>query len=97
MIEYLYNTIRATANEEITIAAKITDATGSDINSGCHLSIFDGANEKLITVDGTVAAGIWEFTIPAEATAELKGKYWYCICCNNTHRSYNFKQPIYFI
>lgn len=94
MIEYLYNTIRATANEEINIVVKIT---GSDVPAGCHLSIFDSDDKKLLTINGENVSGLWEFNIPAEATAGLKGKYWYCICCNETHKSYDFKHPIYFI
>ena len=97
MIEYLFNTIRATANEDIVITAKISTPTGEPVTSGTHIGIYNDADERLIKVDGFNVDDVWEYTIPAEDTKNLKGKYWYCICCNDTHKSYCFKQPIYFI
>ena len=95
MIEYLYNAIRATAAEDITIAAKITDESGAVINKGCHLNIYD--NEKQIaTINGIITNDVWEFTIPAETTANMLGRYWYCIC-DNEHTKLNFKQPLYLV
>lgn len=35
MIEYLYNAIRATTGDDITITADITDDNGKYIDSGC--------------------------------------------------------------
>lgn len=95
MIEYLYNAIRATAAEDITIAAKITDEYGQTIENDCHLNLYD--DEGIITtVNGTLEAGMWEFTIPAEATTNLRGRYWYCLC-DDKHTKLNFKQPIYLV
>lgn len=95
MIEYLYNAIRATAAEDIAIVAKITNEAGEVITSGCHLNLYD--NEKLLTtVEGTLVGDIWEFTIPAAATDNITGRYWYCLC-DETHKKLNFKQPIYLV
>ena len=96
MIEYLYNAIKATAGEEITITAKITNDDGVCITSHCHLMLYDN-EELLITVHGTFveAEEVWEFTIPAEATKYLSGRYWYCIC--GKLGSLCFKEPIYLI
>lgn len=97
MIEYLFNTIRATANEEIVITAKVTTPTGEPVEGGTHIGIYNDADERLVMVIGEEIDGVYEYTIPAILTKDLKGKYWYCICCNDTHKSYCFKQPIYFI
>ena len=97
MIEYLYNAIRASANEDIVITAKISTPTGEPVTSGTHIGIYNDKDERLVMVNGEETDGVWEYQIPGALTADLKGKYWYCICCNNTHKSYCFKQPIYFI
>ena len=54
MIEYIYNAIKATAGEDITIAASITDDNNQPITSGCTLEIFDD-EEVLVTIDGIYA------------------------------------------
>lgn len=96
MIEYYYNTIKATAGENITIAAEITDNNGIPIMRDCHLNLYDN-NNTIATANGNFTeAGVWEFTIPAEATTGLTGRYWYCIC-DSTHTKLNFKQPIYLV
>ena len=92
MIEYLYDAIRATAGEDIVIAAEITDNDGSYIREACQLMLYD--NEDLITtVDGQIIDNIWYFTIPAKATTGLTGRYFYCI--SHYSSSIAFKQPIY--
>lgn len=94
MIEYLYNAIRATAGEDITIAAEITDNSGFCVNDGCALMLWD--DEKLLTsVDGVLIDDLWNFTIPGDATSGLKGRYWYCVC--HYHSKLQFKEPIYFV
>ena len=92
MIEYIYNAIKATAGEDITIAASITDDNNQPITSGCTLEIFDD-EEVLVTIDGVYADDLWSFVIPADATINLKGRYWYTI--NNQYFSLCFKDPIY--
>lgn len=51
--------------------------------------------EEIITVPGDYLAELqmWQFTIPAEATQGLSGRYWYDV----RHGSDNlcFKQPLY--
>ena len=96
MIEYLHNAIRATAGEDITVSAKITDENGLPITTGFHLSLYSD-NERLDSFSGKYSSGVWEFTIAADATTDLRGRYWYCICSDNTHEKLNFKQPIYLV
>lgn len=92
MIEFLYNAIRATAGENIVIAAKITDEDGANITESCHVMLYDDLI-LLATVDGTFDGDEWEFVIPADVTSGRIGRYWYCICANNN--SLCFKQPLY--
>lgn len=96
MIEYLYNAIRATAGSEIVVGAEITNDEGHYITEGCHFMLFDKDKELIATIDGTyLEEGNWEFTIPAETTEGLNGRYWYCMCYHNDHLC--FKQPIYLV
>lgn len=95
MIEYLYNAIRATAGNDITIAAELTNTSGEAIAEGCHLMLFDPEKKLIATIDGVCNEAEWSFTIPAELTKGLNGRYWYCICHYNTNLC--FKQPIYLV
>ena len=94
MIEYLYDAIRATAGEDITIAASITDENGNIIADACALMLHSDT-DMIANATGVLNEGVWEFTIPATITADLKGRYWYCICQGQTKLC--FKQPIYLI
>ena len=94
MIEYLYNAIRATAGEDITITADITDDSGECIGEGCAIMLWDDDN-LLTSVNGMLIDDLWTFTIPAASTSGLKGRYWYCICHN--HSKLQFKEPIYLV
>ena len=99
MIEYLYNCIRATAGQNITVDAKITDDSGEALTQSCGFMLHDKNDDKtmLARVDGEYLSEeeMWRFTVPAEVTKGLKGRYWYCIC----HEDQNvcFKQPIYLV
>lgn len=93
MIEYLYNCIRATAGQDICICAVITDDDGNPIASGCSLMLHND-EEMFSQVNGVYDGEAWSFDIPAEDTKGLKGRYWYCICKDNTNLC--FKTPIYF-
>ncbi len=95
MIEYLYDAIRATAGEDITIAASITDETGEAFTGECHLMLFDDL-ALIDTVKGlTFDNKTWDFHIPADTTRGRLGRYWYCICAEDV--ALCFKQPIYLI
>lgn len=94
MVEYLYDCIRATAGQNICICAVITDDAGDAITDVCALMLHDD-NDMLIKVDGTYNGELWTFDIPAEATKNLAGRYWYCICRGNSNLC--FKTPIYLI
>jgi hypothetical protein len=91
MIEYLYDAIRATAGTDITIAAEVVEDNGDMITEGCKLVLH--IDDKMISFDGEYKDGIWEFTVPAEITNGLTGRFWYCIKRNDTMLC--FKQPIY--
>lgn len=98
MIEYLHDAIRATAGQEIAVAAEITDDNGDSIFEGCHIMLYAPDRETLVaTFDGTYNAekNEWTFIIPGEATEGLHGRYWYCICYFNANLC--FKQPVYLV
>lgn len=94
MIEYLHNAIRATAGTPIVITAVITDDSESPIESGCCLGLHND-KEMMAMYEGTFNADtqLWEFAIPAEDTADLCGRFWYCIKHNDEMLC--FKEPIY--
>ena len=94
MIEYLYNAVRATAGEDICICAKITDDFGECVTDTCSLMLHDD-KDLIVSVEGELLDEAWDFVIPANVTANLHGRFWYCICCGNTNLC--FKQPIYLI
>jgi hypothetical protein len=94
MIEYLYDCIRATAGQDITVAAVITDDNGEALTSGCGLMLHDDEN-MIVRVNGVFDGEQWNFTIPADATANRVGRYWYCIC--RGEESLCFKEPIYLV
>ena len=94
MIEYILNTIKASAGEDIDITAKITNVDGSAITNGCQMMLFD--DEGMIAeVEGVYIDEHWLFTIPAEATKDRLGRYWYCVCYGG--KNLCFKEPIYLV
>lgn len=90
MIEYLHNSIRATAGSEAKIEVRVVGATAD----APHLMLFDDVN-LIGSYEGvfSVATGTWLFTIPATDT-NRQGRHWYCIC--EKENKLCFKQPIYF-
>lgn len=94
MIEYLYDAIRSTSGEEVTIVADITDDKGAEITKNCYLKIYQDEDFEE-TVSGTYSGGLWYFVIPKEITDDLTGRYFYNIFY--TDGSISFKQPIYFV
>ena len=98
MVEYLYDCIRAVPSQDIVINAYITDEQENIITENCKLVVYDkDANEMLFMVEGVYLPESlnWEFTIPAENTMGLSGRYWYYIIWNESPLC--FKQPIYFV
>lgn len=93
MIEYLYDAIRASAGQPIIITADIQN-DGTSLTEGCGLMLHSDS-EMLCRVEGVYDGEMWSFTIPAEITEGLKGRYWYCICYDNTQLC--FKEPIYLV
>lgn len=98
MVEYLYDAIRAVAGQEIKVNAFITDENEQVITEGCFFMLHDPSGKELIvSVNGEYLPDnlMWEFTIPAEATKGLKGRYWYCIQYDMNNMC--FQQPIYLL
>ena len=93
MVEYIYDAIKATAGENASIVAKITNYDGSNIER-CDMYIFDN-NSEIFSVAGSFDGELWTFNISGQLTDGLKGRYWYEI--NNGGYSISFKQPIYFV
>ena len=93
MVEILYNAIRAVAGQNIEITVAITEMN-EPVVENCSMTIYND-NEEIITVDGNYLDEInmWQFTIPAEATAGLDGRYWYDIRHNDENLC--FKEPFY--
>jgi hypothetical protein len=97
MIEYLFDAIRATTGQDIHIAAEITDDNGIVLTEGCYINLFSPDKEYIASFDGEYNEenGEWIFTIPAEATEGLVGRYFYCIAYNG--QSLCFRAPLYLV
>lgn len=95
MIEYIYDVIKATSGEDITVSARITDEAGTCLTSGCGLRIFDKNEEFITRIDGDCDGEMWSFIIPGELTKDMKGKYWYCMCQDG--KALSFKEPFYLV
>lgn len=94
MVEYLYNCIRATAGQDALIVANIAE-DGEDITAGMSLMLHDEDKEMIITVNGEYVDGLWNFTIPADATRGREGKHWYCLQRDGINVC--FHEPIYLV
>ena len=93
MVEYLYDVVKAISGEDINICAEITDAEGTDITSGCSLLFIDKEFNTIAEYKGIYADGAWTFTIPAETTKCMEGRYWYRIKFHDGNLC--FAAPIY--
>ena len=91
MIEYIYDLIRASAGQDITVIAKISDDSGTLLTSDCELMLHSD-EEMIARVGGLFDGEAWTFTVPADATKGMYGRYWYCICHDD--RNVCFKRPI---
>ena len=96
MIEYLHTAIRATKAEDVAIEAVITNEDGVLLTGKFHLGLYDNDNKIGEYAGVQQDGGAYRFTIPMAVTSGLNGRYFYCIC-DNVHKNYCFKQPIYFI
>lgn len=98
MVEYLYNAIRASAGQENTINAYITDENENLITENCYFVLHDGTGTKEIAkILGSYDKDltVWTFVINPEITTGLRGRYMYCVSHDNS--SLCFNQPIYFL
>ena len=92
MIEYLYDAIRATAGADMNIVARVSE-DGETLEGTCFALHID--DEHMVVVEGELIDGVYQFTVPAEITANLSGRYWYCFM--KEHKPLCFKEPIYFV
>ena len=96
MIEYLYDAVRTSDGEDMTITATIRDNDGTTITDGCALRIFDEGGALIEEVDGTyyTDVGKWafKFTFP---THKARARYFYTIAHNG--EDINFKARIYVV
>lgn len=92
MIEYLYDTLRATAGADIEIVTCITEDDTPVENVGLMLHL---DQDNAIVIKGELVNGIYQFIIPAEITKDLQGRYWYCFC--QGEQPLCFKEAIYFV
>ena len=97
MVEYIDDMIRITAGEEAEIAAVVTGEDGESITEGVGLMIHNPDGSMLTKIPGEFIADemTWTFTVPAETTKGLKGRYSYCICCFS--ESLCFRKPFYLV
>lgn len=93
MVELLYDAVKAIAGEDINILAEITDVDNNDITSGCSIVFIDKEFATIGEYDGVYSDGAWVFTIPAEVTKGLEGRYWYRIKFQGG--ALGFAAPIY--
>ena len=96
MIEYLYDAVRASDGEDVTITAAIRENDGTTITDGCALRIFDEDGALIEEVGGTyyTDVGRWafKFTFP---THKARARYFYTIAHNG--EDMNFKARIYLV
>ena len=96
MIEYLYDAVRTSDGEDMTITATIRDNDGTTITDGCALRIFDEDGALIEEVGGTyyTDVGKWtfKFTFP---THNARARYFYTIAHNG--EDMNFKARIYLV
>lgn len=92
MIEYLYDAIRATTGSDITIVAVVTE--DDETLEGTCLALHT-KEDAMVMIEGELVDGVYQFTIPAEVTAGLSGRYSYCFMKEG--QPLCFKKPIYFV
>ena len=96
MIEYLYDAVRASDGEDVTITATIRENDGTTITDGCALRIFDEGGALIEEVDGTYYTDVerwaFKFTFP---THKARARYFYTIAHNG--EDINFKVRIYVV
>lgn len=85
---------QASSGQDITILADITDAEGAKIARECFIELWQG-NNAIYKANGAYNGEIWAFTIPADVTIDLHGRFFYAIS-NNEHNLCEIK-PIYII
>lgn len=96
MIEYLYDAVRTSDGEDMTITAKITENDGTVITDGCALRIFDEGGALIEEVGGTyyTDAEKWEFKFELPYNS-ARNRYFYTISHNGIDLA--FKAPIYLV
>lgn len=96
-LEYIFDIIRATAGEDITVSAEIKNREGAPITEGCYFMLHEKEGEVIYMVEGVYDPniGVWSFVIPAHITESLQGEYSYCIGWEGS--SLCFRKPFYLV
>ena len=94
-VEYLYDCIRATVGDDMTIEAEINDDEGNPITEECRFRIYDNDNNIIEIVEGEYSAedSMWSFVVPIAGLGA--GSYYYTVCHKGTNIC--FKKPLYLI
>ena len=92
MVEYFYDYIKVTANEESVICAYIQEDEDTPITTNCDFTLFDNFGNMLFEVQGVYMEemGYWMFAVPA---IEEPGRYYYTI--GNDGIDLVFQTPFY--
>ena len=83
MVEYIYDTVRATSGENFTICAVITDDDDVAITDNCYLALLDEDFTELCKTYGAYDGEQWDFTVPDYITQGHTGRHWYKIGRND--------------
>lgn len=94
MVEYFYDNIKVSVNEESVICAFIEETDGTAITTNCDFTLYDEEGNIIYTVNGEYIGemGYWGFAVPAITEP---GKYFYTV--GNNGVDLNFKTPYYVV
>lgn len=78
-IMHLRDIKQAASGQDVTIDVYMSDENGEHIISESVVELWDG-NNMLYKGNGKHNGTWWTFTIPADVTIALHGRYYYAIC-----------------
>nr|DAJ77168.1 MAG TPA: hypothetical protein [Caudoviricetes sp.] len=96
MIEYLYDAVRTSDGEDMTITATIQENDGTVITDGCALRVFDNEGAQVLEKEGIYYSDVqeWEFKFELPYNSACN-RYFYTISHNGIDLA--FKAPIYLV
>ena len=80
---YLHDVKQAASGQDVNINVYMTDENGAHITSDSFIELWNGVL-MLYKGKGEYNGTYWTFTIPADVTMVLHGRYYYAIC-NEEH------------